>query len=607
MKNNPFENLKLGSFDFAEAVSRASVDGHEFVLDWQRAGEGYEFTNETGTWYLAVSKTADRIELKSKVRLYAPAEKLRFAVFAMPELDAGHLAISGQKMGGCKLFKAPVAEKQEFRSFYTCAVSRGSETMLILHPLHQNHYTTVCGTFEGETLKDFEIVSDMPHFGELETEFPVATLRIGDGMAVLREYGDSCAEVKQDFSAKPEYGWNSWDYYRWTVTEEEVLKNAEFIAKDKILSKHVKRIIVDDGWQYCYGEWEANHLFPSGMEKLAGELHKMNFVPGLWLAPTIVEPHCRIAQLDFDMLACSEGGQPCLCYSCMKRNGFVLDPTVEKSRVFIRDLFDRYVKRGYEYFKLDFLGSTLFAPRFADRSVPRGDIIRKVMDAVSEGVAGRAAVMGCNYPFATGNSYVFATRTGSDIHAEWEHIKTNTANTAFRFWMNKRLWINDPDFALCRGVDTSDYREILPPHMVFCAPESEFNPQYSQTFASATRSELEIWLSVVLMAAGAVNLSDDMTKLNESGLELARKVVSAKSGESGVPLDLFESALPEKWLQKLSHGGRALAVNWGESEKELDMTFAPMPGRVRDFWQGREISAPRRIILPPHSCKLFEW
>ena len=143
-------------------------------------------------------------------------------------------------------------------------------------------------------------------------------------------------------------GWNSWDYYRWTITEEEVLKNAEFIAKDPVLSRHVKRIIVDDGWQYCYGEWEANSYFPSGMEYLAKELTKMGFEPGLWFAPAIAEPHSRIAQLDYDMLARSAGGQPCLAYECMRRFGFVLDPTVKKTEEFINREFTD-IKQGEDY------------------------------------------------------------------------------------------------------------------------------------------------------------------------------------------------------------------------------------------------------------------
>lgn len=165
---------------------------------------------------------------------------------------------------------------------------------------------------------------------------------------MMEQWADINTEVRKKFDQPVDCGWNSWDYYRWTISEEEVLRNAEFIARDPVLSKRIKRIIVDDGWQYCYGEWQANPRFPNGMRYLAAELAKMGFEPGLWFAPSIVEPHARIAQLDSDLLALSDGGQPCLAYECMRRYGFVLDPTVPASRKFVRDLFDEYAGDGVQ-------------------------------------------------------------------------------------------------------------------------------------------------------------------------------------------------------------------------------------------------------------------
>ena len=111
-------------------------------------------------------------------------------------------------------------------------------------------------------------------------------------------------------------------------------------------------------------------------------------------------------------------------------------------------------------------------------------------------------------------------------------------------------------------LQTSDFEETLQPELVFCDPASEYQPFYSKTFASATERELEVLLSISLMSGGAINLSDDLTKLNEAGLNLARKVVSAVSGSAAIPLDLFSNSMPSRWLQKLPHGGRFLLVNF---------------------------------------------
>ncbi len=598
---------RLGNWSFAGADSKVEIDGALEYLNWEEdsAPGKYICRNASGQWFLEVIATADKFTLKCRAELCKQAVHLKLMLPALPPFPADHVLCGGIKMGRCHAFKMPVFEPQEFTSYYTCTITANAASLQISHPLDQSQYAMIEGKVSGGSV-ELAVCSEVHHYALRTIEFPPVTFRNGNGIRMLEEYAGENVETERTFAA-PVCGWNSWDYYRWTISEKEVLKNAEFIASDPVLSKHVKRIIVDDGWQYCYGEWHANCLFPSGMKALAAELRRMKFTPGIWLAPSIIEPHSRIAQLDYDMLACSEGGQPCLSFDCMRRKGFVLDPTVAKSQKFLRELFDRMVNEGYEYFKLDFLERTMDARKFADPNIPRSRILRMLMQSICDGVAGRAEILGCNYAFMTGNKYVTAARVGSDIHATWQGAQENALNVAYRFWMNKKLWINDPDFALCRGVETSDHPETLQPVLVFCEPDSQYDPFYSQTFASARKNELEVLLSVTLMSGGAVNLSDDLTKLNEDGLDLARKVVSAESGEAAIPLDICSSARPARWLQKLAGGGRALLINWKDQEQEMAIDFPELPSRVKNFWKGTWMTVPDTVILPPHSCLLMEW
>ena len=602
----PFAAVSYGAWSFASAVSFVEVDGEKFPLQWE-LGENNTFTASTpaGVWTLAVTGGRNKTVLSSRAVLNAPVRHLKYVMLQSQDLPLYHLVYTGMKMGRCGIITAPVAESEDFECFYNCILSDKNGSLMLSHPLKQPQIAKFCGTVSGETLS-LAIIHTADHYENTEIIFADTTIEYGSPFEMLQTYTDSNIEVKKEFPAV-EPGWNSWDYYRWTISEEAVLKNAEFIARDPVLSRHVKRIIVDDGWQYCYGEWHANHFFPSGMKFLASEIRKLGFTPGVWVAPSIVEPHARIAQLEYDMLAHSEGDQPCLAFQCMRRYGFILDPTVEKSKKFLRELFDRLVNDGFGYFKLDFLASTLDAAQFADKSVPHSDIIRHLMQPICEGTAGRATILGCNYPFMTGNKYIDAARVGSDIHSDWDGIKKNAVNVACRYWMNKKLWVNDPDFALCRGVETSDFEETLQPELVFCDPTSEYQPFYSKTFASATERELEVLLSISLVSGGAINLSDDLTKLNEAGLELARKVISAASGNAAIPLDLFSSAMPSRWLQKLPHGGRFLVVNFMDDVREFRIDCPELPDKATDFWRGKTINVPREIVLAPHSCLLLEW
>lgn len=117
-------------------------------------------------------------------------------------------------------------------------------------------------------------------------------------------------------------------------------------------------------------------------------------------------------------------------------------------------------------------------------------------------------------------------------------------------------------------------------------------------------------LSLVLITGGAVNLSDNMLLLDEHGLDLARKTVSAESGYACRPLDMFEHELPVYWTQKLKKGGRALVINWTDRTQELLLDWkklAPGVSELRNFWNGKIEKCSDRIALTPHSCKLWEF
>jgi hypothetical protein len=571
--------------------------------------------NELGKWLLEFAAArnlggVNGISVRMSGELHQALPDLEVTVLKVARLNANHILTQGIAMGGCSSVKLPASTS--FSSHYQTMLSAGDHILQIAYPLMQQQPGKVYGKIEAHELQDIHVSYRLCHSGLKKIELdPITLFAAKDGFQLMYDWADANIEVKKDFTDMSAPGWNSWDYYRWTITEEEVLKNAEFIARDPVLSKHVKRIIVDDGWQYCYGEWEANHLFPNGMAYLAKELKKMGFVPGLWFAPTIVEPHARIAQMDYDMLAMGESGKPCLSFQCMKRHGFVLDPTVPKVRKHLFDMFKRYADMGYGYFKLDFLASTLSARKFADASVPRSQIVRKIVEPIYEAVNGKARILGCNYNFEAGNKVVDAVRIGSDIHATWKGVCHNVTSVAARFWSNKRLWINDPDFALCRSLDTANDPDMtkLLCCLVFITPEMTDSafcevPLVNEMF----RPQAELLLSIVIAAAGAVNLSDNMPRLNESGLDLARRVVSAESGEAAIPLDLFRSDKPSYWLQKVKDYHRVLLINWNDEPGTYSFDLKVhgiKTNSALNFWNDLPVPVKDGIIsaeLAPRSC-----
>lgn len=613
-------NIRCGSFELKDLKALLRLNGKAHPLrKWEIVKENANSLSartqagaEYGEWMLKFKvENNGTLHAELSGKLPSPCEEIGLFYFHDAELPVDHVLSQALTMGGCESIPAKQARGQEFAGYLQTVFTRKGESLRLSFPIHCDHIPSVRGKVSKGRAESLSAGSEIRHFSGKNIRLEPLSFRAGDGFQLLRDYADENVKETRDFSRIAVPGWNSWDYYRWTVTEDAVLENAEFIAADPVLSRHVKRIIVDDGWQYCYGEWEANHFFPHGMKFLADKIRKLGFVPGLWIAPVIVEPHSWIAQMEYAMMAKGESGHPTLCFDCMRRKGFLLDPTVEKSRRFLAELFDRYARDGYGYFKLDFLNAVLRAPQFTDKSIPRGKIMPLIVKTIRDAVAGRADILGCNYGYNGGAELVEAVRVGGDIHAVWESIKSNTVSVAARFWSNKKLWVNDPDFALCRAFDTSDDPNLtrLQPSLVFIEPEStDVNHPGLFRLVDIHRAQAEVLLSLVIAAGGAVNLSDRMPLLNESGLDLARRTVSAESGDAAVPLDLFVNPLPKYWIQKVGGARRVLLINWEDSPAELTLNLEKNGLSCRkavNFWNDREIPVRNGSItaeLAPRSC-----
>lgn len=600
----------------------AEVDGKPVgPLRWKAGravGRSQAYTAKTrqGLWELRIKSTASRVEVAFSCRLAAKARRVVLTPVCLQNLPANHVLVHGRKMGGCESHVLKKKGALSLRSEFLMALTRKGHTLQVAHPLRQTDLSSFSCTTEGRVAKSLSAFTVFDPCGRTHLRAdPVFLSTANDGHLLMEEWAGAQAPGRKA-DVPQESGWNSWDYYRWTITEDEVLRNAEFIAADPVLSRHVKRIVIDDGWQYCYGEWEPNSLFPSGMEKLAKSLRRMGFTPGLWFAPTIAEPHARVAQLHPEMLACGPAGVPCLAYSCMERKGFLLDPTHPKVTAWWQEIFRRYAGYGFRYFKLDFLAWTIPARRFHMAGTAPGELMTHILGPIREAVGPASRLLGCNFTFDGDRGIADDVRTVSDIHANWAYVKRNAVAIGARFWAHRRLWINDPDFAVCRGEETTDDPNLhrLKMLLPYVKPERvnrELAPGLDAmaSLADLTAREAETWLSLVIISGGVVNLSDNLPRLNAKGLRLVRKTVAAEKGEAGRPLDLFRAELPAYWVQETNPNlRRILLINWQDHPAALRMEAQGLRA-PRNFWTDEPVPVKAGRIeaeLPAHGCLLAE-
>ena len=61
-------------------------------------------------------------------------------------------------------------------------------------------------------------------------------------------------------------GWSTWDYYATSATEDDVIKNVDFIANNAELKDKIKYIAIDDGWEQREGDWVSGMRYPNGLK-----------------------------------------------------------------------------------------------------------------------------------------------------------------------------------------------------------------------------------------------------------------------------------------------------------------------------------------------------
>lgn len=349
---------------------------------------------------------------------------------------------------------------------------------------------------------------------------PVADkVTLDDGTVMENYYRDtlgikSYAPLDKSHHPLPPSGWCTWYYYYNRITENEVKRNAQWIA-DNLKDFGAQYVQIDDGWQgggepgTGKRDWATVHPgnFPSGMGSLASYIKSLGLTPGIWIAPhgqsnpEFVEKHKDV------FLFKPDGASASVTWE----GDYLVDPSSHGMEPYMRVLFQTLCDWGYEYFKID--GQPIVVNEYAKKKEfmhsPDDDnvkLYRNTLDVIRDTIGKDRYLLGCWGMPVEGIGIMDGSRTKGDIVLGWEGgFMLALRAVQEDYYLHNIAWYSDPDVFILRSP--------LP---------------YKQAQA---------WATIQGLSGLALMGTDRLEDLSESRVELLRRIYPAVDIR---PLDLFK-------------------------------------------------------------------
>jgi alpha-galactosidase len=395
-------------------------------------------------------------------------------------------------------------------------------------------------------------------------------------------------------------GWCSWYQFFTEVTEDDILRNLDHLARVRA-NAPLEYVQIDDGYQAEVGDWLAvNDKFPGGMRALAERIRERGFKPGIWLAPFLAHERSRVFTEHPDWIVRDGAGEPLMAMHNWGGNNYALDTTHPEVEQWLRRVIRTMTQEwGYDYLKIDFIYAAALRGRRHDPTRTGVEAYRRGLEIIRE-EAGDRFVLGCGAPFAPAVGLVDGMRIGPDVAPYWRGVEKEDGfarglhravrSTLAHLWMHGHLWANDPDCLMLRERDSD-----------------------------LTLAEVQAWTSLVALSGGMVLLSDDMALL-EAEPERAEMLARAlpPSGITATALGPVVDGIASRaqLVVERDWGRRLVAALFNWSDQPQEAAFDPaewaMPGEpyhLYDLWSGEHFGPVRGLVslgtIAPHGVRLL--
>jgi hypothetical protein len=413
---------------------------------------------------------------------------------------------------------------------------------------------------------------------------------------------------------RPPAGWCSWYYYYLDITEDEVLKNTDWLAE------HLKPfgcewVQIDDGWQGRGRGFGSNRDwfvtcekdFPRGMKFCADYVRSKGFRPGIWCIP-FTQSNTERFQREPDLFVHRADGtspgertEP-LSYDWMPEDDrrfewagrYFIDATGKKGHDCLRRLFTMLCDEwGYDYVKIDAQGMmsgfcTEHRPRLANPALDGDRAYRTGLAAMKRVMGKQRFLLNCGHGWAS-VGLCEGIRIGGDVGLSWQGMLNAITCTMQWLFLNTLAFYTDPD-VVC-------VREPLP------------------------LEQAKVWATLLGITGQLLMASDKMYELPDERVELLRRIfpVADIHPMELYPLDasqrpgIFDLKVAKP---KVGHWDVVALFNWGEKEPrafELSPQKLGLAGDrwlCLDAWSGEFLHSgdgKLKTEVPPAACRVVSY
>ncbi len=392
-------------------------------------------------------------------------------------------------------------------------------------------------------------------------------------------------------------GWCSWYYFYGENTAADVLDN---MAKMDEEALPLKYILVDDGYQAAIGDWlTCDRRKFTDMKALAQAIKRAGHRPGIWTAPFGVGAGSQVYAEHPDWVMRDEDGEPIRAWHHRSGDVYALDLSHPQVRGWLFETFRTLRDWGFELFKVDFLFAGALAGRRYDPQMTRAQALRAGLKAIREAIGEDTFLLGCGAPLGPCVGIVDGMRIGTDVAINWHPLWRNLSmvstenalrNAIARYFMHRRLWLNDPDCLLVRTRhDESDL--VL--------------------------NEMRTMTTLIGLSGGSVLSGDNFPSIRRGRLKYLRQILPPY-GRAAIPLDLFDNEMPQRLILPIERDwGRwwvVALINWGDHTTSTTVSLDDLglpKGRYHayNYWRRRYLGVVEKQVTivrhQPHCTALL--